>query len=109
MSEYNQNPYETGRELVPTPEQVQAVFTEIAKKECAETRRCEDEQGLYLLEATVPGENEGEVTEYAYMRKGHFPEGQISATEIHVTYYENGTPVGGTSAARYVDGKWIIL
>ena len=55
-------------------------------KEYREARKREDEKGLYLLEVEVAGESEGQITEYAYMRKGRYPEGQISATEIHVTY-----------------------
>jgi hypothetical protein len=96
-------------EHIPGPEEVHAVFKELAGKEYRETRKREDEKGLYLLEVEVLGESEGEVTEYAYMRKGRYPEGQISDTEIHLTYYKDGYPIGGTSAARYVDGQWKIL
>jgi hypothetical protein len=96
-------------EHIPTPEEVTSVFRELARKEYRETRRREDEKGLYLLEVEVPGETEGEVVEYAYMRKGRYAEGQISATEIHVAYYKDGEPVNGTTAAKYVDGAWKIL
>lgn len=92
----------------PNAEEVHSVFKEAIGKEYKEVRKLEDEQGLYLLEVVVPGEVEGEVAEYNYMRKGRYPEGQTSATEIHVTYYVNGTPISGTSIARYVDGKWEI-
>lgn len=96
-------------EHIPSPEEIHSVFRELARKEYKETRTREDEKGLYLLEVEVAGETDGEVTEYAYMRKGRYPEGQISATEIHVTYYKDGEPISGTSAARYIDGQWKIL
>lgn len=109
MTEKDPNPFETDPEHVPTAEEVHSVFKELIAKEYKETRRREDEKGLYLLEVVAAGNSESESTEYAYMRKGRYPEGQISATEIHVTYYENEMPISGTSAARYVDGKWVIL
>jgi hypothetical protein len=68
-----------------------------------------NEKGLYLLEVVVPGEKEGETTQYEYNRKGTYKECQSSETEIHVVYYENGTPVGGISAAKFVGVKWEIL
>ena len=97
------------QEHIPTPEEVHFVFIELIGKEYKEVRKCEDEKGLYLLEVEIAGESEGEIIEYAYMRKGRYKEGQISATEIHITYYKNGAPINGTSAARYIDGKWKIL
>ncbi len=107
--EQGKNLLEVAPEHIPTPEEVNLVFRELIGKEYREVRKREDEQGLYLLEVEVAGEAEGEITEYAYMRKGRYAEGQISATEIHVTYYKDGKPVSGTSAARYVDGEWRIL
>lgn len=100
---------EFSKEQIPTPEEINSVFTELIHKEFTETRKCQDEKGLYLLEVTIPGESEGEIIEYAYMRKGRYPEGQSSENEIHVTYYKNGFPVSGTSAARLINGKWEIL
>ena len=96
-------------EHIPTPEEVSSVFRKLIGKEYIEGRKFEDEQGLYLYEVKIPGDSADEETEYAYMRKGHYQEGASTATEIHITYYKNGIPISGTSAARYVDGKWIIL
>jgi len=96
-------------EHIPTSEEVHSVFQELIEKQYREVRKREDEKGLYLLEVVIPGESEGEETGYEYMRKGRYKEGASLSTEIHVVYYENGNAVGGTSAARYVDGKWIIL
>ena len=109
MREGDANQIETGQEHIPSAEEVHAVFRELTGKEYQEVRKREDEQGLYLLEVVVPGEKENEISEYAYMRKGRYAEGQISATEIHVTFYEDGVPVSGTSAARLLNGKWKIL
>jgi len=103
------NSFEIQSEYIPTPEEVHSILKELIGKEYKEVRKLEDEQGLYILEVVIPGEKEGEETGYEYMRKGRYKEGQSSTIEIHVVYYENSIPVGGTSAARYVDGKWIIL
>lgn len=108
MTEREDNP-ESEHEDIPTPEEVHSVFRELIGKEYSEKRKLEDEKGLYILEVEATGNSEGEVNQYAYMRKGHYPEGGITVTEIHVTYYVNGAPVSGTSAARYVDGEWKIL
>jgi hypothetical protein len=109
MVESDFNRFEKKLEHIPTLEEVHLVFKELAKKEYKETRQREDEKGLYLLEIVVPGDSENETIEYAYMRKGQYKEGQSSATEIHVTYYDDGMPISGTSAARCVDGDWKIL
>jgi hypothetical protein len=29
-------------------------------------------------------------------------------TEIHLTYYTDGFPVSGKSAARYINNEWVI-
>lgn len=109
MMENNFNNFEIKKEKIPTLEEIVLVFKELTDKEYKELRRCEDELGLYLLEITVPGDLDGETIEYAYMREGRYKEGQSSSTEIHVTYYDDGMPIGGTSAARIVDGAWKIL
>ncbi|MFA5392163.1 MAG: hypothetical protein WC306_00505 [Candidatus Paceibacterota bacterium] len=97
-------------EQIPTIEEVSSVIKElVGEKEYIVVRQSEDEKGLYLYEVKIPGNSEGEEIGYEYMEKGHYKEGESSATEIHKVYYENGEAVGGTSAARYIDGKWIIL
>ena len=72
-------------------------------------RELSDEQGLYLLEVKIEGENPGETIQYEYMRKGRFPDGnQSSGTVIHKVYYENGIPIGGHDVANYDSetGEW---
>jgi 3-mercaptopyruvate sulfurtransferase SseA len=110
--------FERKLEHIPILEEVRSVFMELVnKREYEEARRIEykevckkeDQEGLYLLEARVPGDLPGEETEYSYMRKGHYPEGETSATEIHIVYYVYDFPVGGTEAARYIEGRWEIL
>ena len=97
---------EKGPESIPTLEEVQSVFEQlIGEEKYEEVRRLEDEQGLYLWDIIVSGK-EGN-TEYSYMRKGRYPEGQSSATAIHVTFFdETDTPVGGHSVAKYREGDW---
>lgn len=96
-------------EHIPTLEEIHAIFRELIKVGYKEVRHIGDAQGPCILEVAIPGEKEGETTQYEYMRKGEYKEGASLSTEIHIVYYENGIPVGGTSAARFVDGKWIIL
>lgn len=103
------NPFESEPEHIPTPEEVRSVFSELIGKRYSEKRKLEDEKGLYIFEVEAMGNSEGEVSEYAYMRKGRYPEDGILATEIHVTYYVNGAPISGTLAARYIEGKWKIF
>ena len=110
MGENESKYVEMSPEKIPTSEEVHLVFKELAGKEYKEARKCEDEKGLYLLEVITSGDAEGEKIEQAYMRKGRYKEGQTSATEIHVTYYDkDGFPESGTSVAKFLNGKWIIL
>lgn len=107
--ERGHNPEEDA-EQIPTPEEIRAVFRELAgEKEYKETRKLEDGRGVYVLEVEVPGDEPGQVLEYAYMRKGNYGTMGITATEIHVTRYDDGMPVTGTSAAKYENGNWRIL
>ncbi|HEY4498861.1 MAG TPA: hypothetical protein VJH94_02235 [Candidatus Paceibacterota bacterium] len=71
-------------------------------------RELSDAEGVYLLEARVAGEKPGEVTEYRYQRKGEFGRNQSAQTAIHVAYYEDDVPVGGTTVANYNEktGIW---
>ena len=100
---------ESQSENMPTREEILAVFEQVIEGKYKEVRACEDEEGLYLLEVVVPGEKENEVTEYAYRRQGNYKEFSTRSTVIQVVYYKDGIPVGGTSVADYVDGKWKIV
>lgn len=106
MPEREPNQFEQEPERIPTAEEVQEALREFIGKDFEVKRTLEDEQGLYILEVETPGDAEGEVIEYAYMRKGSYPEGAITATEIHVTYYVDGEAISGTSFAKFVDNKW---
>jgi len=109
MVETKLNLSETTKESIPTPEEVRLVLRELIGGEYTKVREREDEEGLYLLEVTVPGELKGEVTEYLYLRKGQYPEGESEANEIHVVFYKDDMPISGTSAARHLNGRWVIL
>lgn len=98
------------QEIISTPEEIESVFHELIGegKAWSETKRLEDDKGLYCLEVEVRGED-GTAVEYGYMRKGRFGRNQSSATEITVTYYEGGIPISGTTVATLIDGTWKIL
>lgn len=100
------DPIDRKLEHNPTSEEVHQVFRLLIRDNRAytTTKDVNDENGLYELEITTSGESVGETTEYEYRR---FNSPQVP--EIHVVYYENGMPVSGTSAARYINGEWKIL
>ena len=106
MHERPPNTFEEELEAIPTPEEVQSVFEQlVGKEEYEDVRKLEDKRGLYLWDIKINGED-GD-TEYSYMREGQHPEGQASTTAIHVTFFDQeGTPVGGHSVAKYVEGGW---
>lgn len=116
---------EKGREHIPTPEEVHAVMGALMNVgrrsglvredgEATETKKTVDDKGLYELEIEVPGVEEHEKVAYQY-RRFSIPDRTDMLVvppglpEIHVAYFEHGEDVGGTSAARYVDGEWKLL
>ena len=108
MKEGSPNVFEEGPEAVPSPEEVEDIFEKlIESKDFEDIKKLEDEQGLYLWDIKVHGED-GDI-EYLYMRKGHYTEGQASKTAINVTFFdESGISVGGHSVAKYIDGEWML-
>ena len=93
-------------ETVPTAENISAVFeTVVGSKEYAETRRLEDERGVYLWEIRV--ETEDGYTGYEYNRAGPNPKGKGLQTAVYATFYDkDGMPISGGTVARLVDNKW---
>ena len=103
-----ENSFEKGPEKIPTKAEVMEVISRFAENTIL-TRELSDEQGLYLLEVKIEGENPSEITQYEYVRKGRFPDGnQSSGTVIHVVYYQNEVPIGGHDVANYDSetGEW---
>jgi hypothetical protein len=101
---------EQAPERIPTLEEVFSIIKSLTEKETTEVRRLEDEDGVYLLEVTVPGDTENEVEEFGYMRKGNWgSKGKTTMTEIHLTYYTDGFPVGGKEVARFINDEWEIM
>ena len=98
---------EQGPEREPSEEEAASLFEKLVDgKEFVEIRKIEDGRGLYLWDIKITAE-QGEVTEYSYMRKGQYHEGQAAATAVHVSFYDSeGVPVGGHSVAKYKDGEW---
>ena len=101
--------FEKGPEKAPTMEEVRSIFERLLGEGAVfeEVRMREDAEGLYLWDIKITGED-GE-TEYSYMRKGRYPEGQALRTAIHVTFFDtDGMPTGGHSVAHFVNGTWEI-
>jgi hypothetical protein len=104
-----ENAFERGQEMIPTRDEVMEVVSRFAEGFVL-VRELSDEQGLYLLEAKIEGEKPGETTQFEYMRKGQFPNGnQSSETVIHVVFYQDGIPCGGHDVANRdsVTGEWV--
>ena len=102
---------EKGPGHAPSVEEVRSVFEQLVEEgvEFEEVRKREDGEGLYLWDIKVAGEG-GEATEYSYMRKGRYKEGEALRTAIHVTFFDaDGMPVGGHSVAHFENGAWRIL
>jgi hypothetical protein len=102
------NPFEKGPERILSTAEVMEVIKRFAEN--AEIQReLSDEHGVYLIEATVPGDAEGEVIEYGYMRKGQFGRNQASETALHKVIYDNGMPIGGDKVSVFnpETGEWI--
>lgn len=100
--------HEEVRERILTPEEVSFIFKRLLGpkwKEHTEARKLEDEEGLYVWDIKISGED-GD-TEYSYMRKGRYKEGEATLTAVHVTFFDTeGVPIGGHSVAKYINGTW---
>jgi len=103
------NTFESGPEQIPTKESILEIIKSFTENAVV-IREESDEQGLYLLEANQREEKPGEYTQYQYMRKGEFKEGQSLETVIHVVYYENDIPCGGHDVATFnpQTGTWEV-
>ena len=103
------NSSEIGPEHIPTMEEVRSVFERLLKgAEFEQIRTREDVNGLYLWDIKI-AEEDG-YTEYSYMKKGRYPEGQASRTAIHATFFDaDGMPTGGHPVAHFENGAWKIL
>lgn len=105
------HPSEKGTETIPTIEEVRLIFERLLGEGAAfeEVRMREDGGGLYLWDIKITGDDGGE-TEYSYMRKGRYKEGEASRTAIHVTFFDaDGMPTGGHSVAHFENGAWKIV
>ncbi|KKS39028.1 MAG: hypothetical protein UV01_C0001G0104 [Parcubacteria group bacterium GW2011_GWA2_42_14] len=103
------NSFESGPEHVPAMEEVRSVFERLLKNaEFEQVRTREDGKGLYLWNIKIA--EEGGYTEYFYMRKGRYPEGQASRTAIHGAFFDaDGMPVATRSVAHFENGAWKIF
>ncbi len=100
------DPIEQAPEHIPADEEVRAIFERLlGGKEYNHVRRFEDARGLYLWDIAVT-ETDGH-TEYDYLRKGRYAQGECSVTRIDVTYYDDkDVPISGHSIAMYENGAW---
>jgi hypothetical protein len=105
------NSSEKKPEVILTSEQILEALSQHAEGFTL-SRELSDEKGVYLREIEVVGENEGEVIEYQYMRKGVHPNNNVSdVTTISRIYYQDGVPVGGDKVATFNEetGEWKTL
>lgn len=74
-------------------------------------QKFEDEKGVISCDINFTLAD-GETAVLGYMRKGRHEVmngSSSSRTNIYVTYFDGGRPVGGTNVAEYQDGQWVIV
>ena len=92
----------------PTQDEIWAALKNfLGTDKFVETRKLEDPLGVYLWEVQRR-DADGGITEYSYKRKGSYPEGSAEETHIDEVFLDKeGNPIGGSSAAKFIDGKWV--
>ena len=103
------NPFEKAPERIPTKEEILAAIAHYEKRGVLFVKEKFDDIGVYFLEAKSEGKEVGEFSEYHYVRKGEFPDGNASAkTTIFVTHYKDDFPLSGVNVAEYnaETGEW---
>lgn len=103
-------------EHIPTPEEVLALFKELAGGEDFETKRkLEDEEGLFLWDIALPDKDgSGGSIEYLYIRKGDHSKrgltgGMLPETMINKVFVNaDGLPIHGYSVAKLSGDNWKI-
>ncbi len=98
-------------ERIPVPregEVVRLIESIIGDKPYTEVIRHEDEEGkLYRLVVEVIGDD-GLPVRYDYVREGKFAENNSSQTALDIIYLDSdGNEVGGSCAAKYINGVWV--
>ena len=105
------NYIEKGPERIPTREEVLDVIARVAEN-ASISRELSDDYGLYLLEARVEREKQGDTIQYEYMRKGRFPNhNEAIETSIYRVYYQDQEAIAGGKIAVYLPetGEWEIV
>ncbi|OGG69901.1 hypothetical protein A3I99_00830 [Candidatus Kaiserbacteria bacterium RIFCSPLOWO2_02_FULL_45_11b] len=105
MSEKFNSPEKTP---IPREGEIMRVIEVLAgEKPFTEIIRREDENGLYRLVVEIIGDD-GDPVRFDYVRAGEFAEGKVSQTAIDIIYLNSdGDEVGGSCAAKYIDGAWV--
>ena len=97
--------FERGPDAITTEEEVRSIFEKLASgKAFTETRKLNDEAGIFLWDIEIPSED-GK-TEYSF-RRGRMEVGELSGIRIDVAYYDaDGMPISGHSAAKRIGRIW---
>jgi hypothetical protein len=100
-SNFEKSPIPKEREVMKLIESL------IGERPYTEVIRREDEEGPYRLVIEVIGDD-GDPVRYDFIRAGQFAEGNSSETAIDIIYLNSdGDEVGGSCAAKYVNGAWV--
>lgn len=97
-------------EVFPTIEDVESLIKLLLDKGTGfdETKKVEDEKGLYRLDIMAKGED-GLPVEYSYRRDGSFViegEEKKRVPAIDIGFFdEDEMPIGG-STVKFVNGEW---
>ncbi|HEY4509724.1 MAG TPA: hypothetical protein VJC15_01920 [Candidatus Paceibacterota bacterium] len=93
----------------PTHDEIWQVLEGLLdKREFSQTRKLTDALGVYLWEIRTTDHNDSTI-EYSYMRKGRYLEGVADVSRIdRVDLDEQDNPIGGTSVAKFIGGRWVL-
>ena len=102
----NTHDIENQAEHNPNEREVLNIFEGIIGTDYEVLRSLDDEQGLYMLEVRVKGDD-GDWIQYNYIKAGKYPEGSSSETVIDVIFFDGDMPAGGHPISKYVNGEWV--
>jgi translation initiation factor IF-1 len=92
-------------ERILSKQEIMVVLSRYTEGKGEITREPANKDGIYLLEVTTKGPQEGETTEFTYRRKGtHTDKIRSPETVIDVCYWKDGMPHDADTLATYNSG-----
>jgi hypothetical protein len=103
----SENPLEQRNERILSKQEIMQVLSRYTEGKGEITRELANGEGIYLLEVTTKGPEEGRTTEFTYSRSGvHTDKIRNAKTVIEVCYWKDGIPDDADTLATYGAGEW---